>query len=211
MPPKGFKLPFGVLVVLHEHVVPDLDVLAAMASRTAIGAALLLAGVDEHLSVGTARARCPSRTPPVILTRKREYVVIGQPLFFPQAYRLVVTRNAVLSGKHRHIEILWVEAEPRGKELETPRNRLRLEIVVERPVAEHLKEGKVGTVANRVYVAGTDAFLHIGKARAGGVRHLPHEVRHERVHSGRSEQHRRVVFRNHRCALYAHMALRLKK
>ena len=208
---ERLELPFRVLVVLHEHVVPDLDVLAAVAAGTAVGAALGLARVDEHLGVGTARTRGAGRTPPVVLAREREDVVVGKALLLPERDRLVVARDAVLAREHGDVQILRVEAELSGEELVAPGDRLGLEVVVERPVAEHLEERKVRRVAHRVDVARANALLHVGEARTGGMRHLPHQVRHERVHARRGEEHRRVVLGNHARALDARVPLRLEE
>ena len=62
------------------------------------------------------------------------------------------------------IESVLINAEPFfiGKEFPTPCDALMLEIVAERPVAKHFKEGEMACIANLVYVAGTDTFLNIG-------------------------------------------------
>ena len=104
-----------------------------------------------------------------------------------------------------------LEAELRGEELVAPGDGLGLEVVVERPVAEHLEEREVRRVAHGVDVARADAFLHVGEARAGGMRHLSHQIRHERVHARRGEEHRRVILGNHTRAGNARMSLRLEE
>ena len=144
---EGDELALLVLVVLHEDVVPDFDVLPAVAAGAAIGAALLLAGVDEHLGVGTARAGSPRRAPPVVLARQAEDALLGNPERLPYLDRLFIGGDiAVLSllalaAEHRDIELLRLEAEVLGEELKAPGNRLLLEVVVQGPVAKHLEEG----------------------------------------------------------------------
>ena len=81
------------------------------------------------------------------------------------------------------------------QELPAPRNHFLLEIVAQRPVAQHFKEGQVAWVAHVVNITRADALLHVGQARAGGVGRT-HQVRHERVHTGGGEQDGRVIFRN---------------
>ena len=98
-----------------------------------------------------------------------------------------------------------------GEELEGPGNGFLLEVVVERPVAEHLEEREVRRVANFVDVARSDAILHVGEARAGRVLHRAHQVRHERMHARRRKQHRRVVLRNQGSPRNARMPLRLEE
>ena len=64
-----------LLVVLHEHVVPDFQIRAAVAGRRAVRAAGLF-GDDEHLGIRAARAGDARRAPPVVLLRQIEQVVI---------------------------------------------------------------------------------------------------------------------------------------
>ena len=68
---------FRRLVVLHEDVVPDLDVLAAMATGTALRAAGGLTVVDEHLGVRPAGAGGAGRPPPVVLLGQRVDALFG--------------------------------------------------------------------------------------------------------------------------------------
>ena len=49
---------------LHEHIVPDLQVLTTATAGPALGPARSGAGVVEHLGVGAARAGFAHRTPP---------------------------------------------------------------------------------------------------------------------------------------------------
>ena len=215
--PQRNELALFVLVVLHEDVVPDLDVLAAVAARTAIGTALLLAGVDEHLGVRTARTRRPGRPPPVVLARQAEDALVGKPERLPDRDGLLVGRDVALiallalAAEDRHVELLRLEAEVLRQKLKAPADRLLLEVVVQRPVAEHFEEGEVRRVADRVDVARPDALLHVREARPRWMRHLPHQVRHERVHARRREEHGRVVLGNHARAGNARVPLRLKE
>ena len=89
-------------------------------------------------------------------------------------------------------------------------DRLLLEVVAERPVAEHFEEGEVDGVADLVDVAGADALLKVGQPFPGGM-FRPLEIGDEGVHSGGGEEAGRIVFRNHRSALNLLMALRLEE
>ena len=64
---QGFELPFAYLIIFHEHVVPDLQVLAAVAAGLAVGTAGGAAGVVEDLRVRAAGAGEPGGAPPVVL------------------------------------------------------------------------------------------------------------------------------------------------
>ena len=198
------------LVVLHEDVVPDLDVLAAVAARAAVGAAGVLAGVDEHFGVGAAGTGLAGGAPPVVLLRQAEDARLGDPQLAPDRGRLLVRRDVAFAGEHRHVEALGGEAELLREELVGPGDGLALEVVAERPVAEHLEEGQVGGVAHGVDVAGADALLDVGQAPAGRMV-LAHEIGHERVHAGGGEEHRRIVFGHQGRARDDRMALGLEE
>ena len=146
MAAERLELAFGVLVELHEDVIPDLDVLAAVAAGAAVGTALLLAGVDEHLGVGAAGAGLAGGAPPVVLAREAEDALLGDAEALPDFNGLLVGRDARLALEDRDVELLGAEAEVLREELEGPGDGLLLEVVVERPVAEHFEEGEVGLV-----------------------------------------------------------------
>ena len=177
-----------------------------MAARAAVGPALLLAGVDEHLGVGAARAGSSRRTPPVVLTRQAEDTLLGNPERLPYLDRLFVGRDIAvlallaLAAEDRDVELFGLEAEVLGEELVAPGDRLLLEVVVQGPVAKHLEEGQVRRVTHLVDIAGPDALLDVSEASSGGMLHRAHEIGHERVHARRSEEDRRVVLRDNRCA-----------
>ena len=217
MTPQRNELALFVLVVLHEDVVPDLDVLAAVAARTAIGTALLLAGVDEHLGVRTARTRRPGRPPPVVLTRQAENPLIGNAERLPDRNGLLVRRDVpclallAFAAEDGDVELLRLEAEMLRQKLKAPADRLLLEVVVQRPVAEHLEERQVRRVADLVNVARSDALLHIGETRPRRMLHRAHQVRHQRMHTRSRKEDGRIVLRNDRGAGDDLMPLRLKE
>ena len=182
-----------------------------MAAGAAVRSALLLAGVDEHLGVGSAGAGLAGGAPPVVLAREAEDALVGNAEALPDGDGLLIGRDALLALEDGDVELLGLEAEVLGEKLEGPGDGLLLEVVVERPVAEHLEEGEVGAVADFVDVAGADALLDVGEARPGGMRHLAHEVGHERVHAGRGEEDGRVVLGDERGAGNDLVALRLEE
>jgi hypothetical protein len=97
----------------------------------------------------------------------------------------------------RDPEILRVEAEPAvllggGQQLPRVADRAFLEVVAERPVAEHLEERAVPRgLADLFDVVGADALLVVGGARVGR-RHVAGQVGNEGHHPGDDEQQRRV-------------------
>ena len=210
---------FAVLVfeILHEDVVPNLDIFPARTTGAAVGPALGLARVDEHLGVGTARARRSRGAPPVVLTRQTEDALLRDAERLPNLDGLLVAGDEALlpfcslATENGDVELLRRELQVLRQELEAPRDRLLLEVVVERPVAEHFEEGEVRGVAHRVDVAGADALLDVGEARSRRVLHRAHQIRHERVHARRREKHRRVVLRDDRGAGDDRVPLRLEE
>ncbi len=68
---KGTKRFVYGLEVLHEYIVPNLQVFAAGAGGIAALTALFLAGIEEYLGIGAAGAACAGY-PPVVLCAKVE-------------------------------------------------------------------------------------------------------------------------------------------
>ena len=120
----------------------------------------------------------------------------------PQRRRLVVGRQALLrvALEDGRVQPALVQAPHLRQQLPRPADRFLLEVVAERPVAEHLEEGVViGVLAHVVEVvvlaAGPDALLRIDRAlvrpRARAEEHVL-----ELVHARVGEQQRRVVVRH---------------
>ena len=198
---QGLEGTVGLLVILHEHVVPDLQIAPAGAGGGAIGAAGLLVGDDEHLRVRAAGAGQAGGAPPVVLLGQVEDVVVLDAHLAPEIGGLLVARAVLVAGEHGEGEAVLVDAQPfgAGQKLPAPGNGFLLEVIAQRPVAQHLKEGEVAGVAHVVDVAGADALLHIRQPRAHGVLRAQ-QIGHQRVHAGGGEQHRGVVFRDQRSA-----------
>ena len=205
-------LALAVLVVLHEHVVPDLHEAAAGAGRGAIRAAGRLIADDEHLGVRAARAGLARRAPPVVLSVQEIDVLRLDALRHPVAGGLVVTRDVVLALEHGERQLVLVKAQVlrAGQELPGPGDHVLLEIIAQRPVAQHFKEGQVGGIADLVDVAGADALLHVGEAGAGRVL-AAQQVRNQRVHARGGKEHGRVVLRNDGSAGDDRVTLALKE
>ena len=84
---------FSVLVVLHENIVPDFDVLTAVTTGTAIGTALLLTRIDEHFGIRTAGTGRTGGTPPVVFARETVNALVGNTERLPNFNGLLVSRN----------------------------------------------------------------------------------------------------------------------
>ena len=119
----------------------------------------------------------------------------------PQVGRLLIARAVLVAGEHGEGEAVLVDAQPfrAGQKLPAPGDGFLLEVIAQRPVAQHFKEGEVAGVAHVVDVAGADALLHIRQPRAHGVLRAQ-QIGDQRVHAGGGEQNRGVVFRDQRSA-----------
>ena len=152
--------------------------------------------------------------PEVVFLAELEDAVLGDAdLLVPDAERLVVGGRGLVAGEDRGIQAVGVKTHPLGAREEFPRpvDRLGLEIVAEREVAEHFKVRAVaGGVADVFNVAGADALLAGGHAVARRLL-LTGEERLHRRHAGVDEQQRRVVLRDQGKAGQAQVAFRLKE
>ena len=75
--------------------------------------------------------------------------------------------------------------------------RVRVEIIAERPVAEHFKKGTMAFVAHVVDIARTYALLHVGEALARGVL-FTQKIGDKGMHTRRREKNGGIVFRDQR-------------
>ena len=78
-------------------------------------------------------------------------------------------RRLVVVWMHRREEPIGGQAVDLGQQLPGEGNRLALEVVADREIAEHLEEGQVRRVAHLVDISRAETLLHGGQARAGGV------------------------------------------
>src|SRR5438445_5795064 len=179
-----------VLVVLHEHQVPELEPTTVAVWRifrkaAAEAAALLVV----QLTVRPARARLARRPPPVVLVAEALDPLLRDARLQPQLVGFVV---GVVDGDPQPF---LLEAHVARRKLECPRDDLCFEVVAQREIAEHLEEREMTAVADFLDVRGTEALLDRYVAGVGWA--LPaQEVRHELLHPGGSQQDRRIVVRD---------------
>ena len=144
---------------LHEHVVPDFDL--------RIGAA---AAADEiDLRAAAARPRV-AHLPEVVVAAELEDAVGRHAERAPDVVGLVVARDAVLALEDRHDHAIRRHLPDIGQQPPGEGQRLRLEIVAEREVAEHLEEGVMAerrpdVVEVVVFPADAHHFLRRGRSR----------------------------------------------
>ena len=111
------------------------------------------------------------------------------------------------------VELIFRNGHPlvAGQELPCPGNDFLFEIILEREVAQHLKERAVaGSDANALDIRGTDALLAGGHAVTGRLL-LSEEPFFHGGHAAVDQQQARVVLRDEREAVQAQVALALKE
>jgi hypothetical protein len=96
------------------------------------------------------------------------------------------------------------------QELPHPCDLLFLEIIAERPIAEHLEKSRVAIVTHLLDILRAEAFLRIRDAPAERMR-LAEKIRHDRLHAGSGEKRRRIVFRHKRRRRHDRMPSFLEK
>ena len=183
----------GMLVVLHEYIVPYLDVPSAIARGRTLWRTRLLVGHYEYFRVRSARSR-GARYPPVVFLRQIKNAFLRYAEFLPALRALDVPRAVLVAREYRHREPRRRNAQLFNQEFVRISYALVIEIISERPVAEHLEKGAMRIVAHFVDVAGAYALLHVGEPLTSGVL-LPQKIRHQRVHPRGSEKYRGIVFR----------------
>ena len=181
----------AVVLKLGENEVPDLDKTVAFAADVTVGlaAAVFVAAVKIDFRTGTAGTR--TVLPEVVLLAETNHVRwIYADLLCPDVVRLVVVLI------NRDVELFLGHFEHLGKKLPRPRCRLALEIVAEREVAQHLKEGAVtGCDAYALDIGRADALLAGGNALARRS-YLACKILFHRRHSAVDKQKAVVVLGN---------------
>ena len=185
------------LLVLHEDEVPDLDEpVAILVGRSRRAAPDLVAVIVEDFRARAARAGV-THHPEIVVGRDADNLRLRQARnLFPVAGRLVIV---VIDGDHQLFLRQAVVARQQGPGM---LDRLLLEIVPEREVAEHLEEGVVARgVADIVEVvvlaARADAFLRGRCAWCERLLRAGEDVL-ELHHAGVNEQQRVVAVRHQR-------------
>ena len=137
-------------------------------------------------------------------------MVLRDTLCLPDLRRLGVLRGVVVAGERGDGQEFRRDVKDLLQELVAPGDGILLEVIAQRPVAQHLEEREVARVADLVYVAGPHAFLEIRESRAGGV-FLSEQVGYERVHTRSGEKDCGVVLGNEGCGTYLCMSPRLEE
>ena len=204
-------------VELHEHIVPDLDIVGVVAVHAG-GAHLaqVVAQIHRDLRARAARAGIAHHPEVILLAEAQHSARVGAGLD-PQLLGLYVGRQAqlVVAGEDREPQPLDRQLELLGQQIPGHRDRLGLEIIAERKVAQHLKER---LVARRradlfeivVLARDAHALLGGGGARVGPLLQAQKGIL-ERHHARVGKQQRRIVAGYQRRARHDRMTASFKE
>ena len=186
----------GILVVLHEDEVPELQEALVLAAGQVVLLAEAQAAVEVQLRAGAAR---PDRTrfPEVLRAGTADDPLARHPNRLPQLDRLLVGAESelLIALEHRHPDVLCAEAEDLARELPRKLDRPLLEVCADREVPQHLEARQMPQRrANLLDVGRAEALLAAGEPRRGRY-FTPQEVGLQRLHPGRGEQHRAILGR----------------
>ena len=204
-----------MVVELHEHQVPQLDVavagdpigpgVAAVGAALRAAAASLGASVVVQLAAGAARAllAVDRWAPPVVVVAEPVDAALRNARLPPQLEGLVV------GVVHGSVEPLRLQAQSADHQLQGELDGLGLEVVADAEVAQHLEERQVGRVADLLDVGRPERLLGGGQPPAGG-RSLAGEVGLELHHPSDGQEHRRIAHRYQRGAGHPEVVLALE-
>src|SRR5688572_6548936 len=207
---KRSQLAVGRALELHEHEVPDLDVaVALLVLRAGRPAGDPGAVVIEDLGARAAGPGVAHRPEVRLLVHAREALRVDPDRVDPELGRLVVVLE------DRDPELLRRDLQRAGDEVPGELDCIRLEVVAEAEVAEHLEESVVARgVADVLEVVVLAARAHAAlRARRPPVAALvlAEEDVLELDHAGIREQERRVVARHERRRRHHRMAARAEE
>jgi hypothetical protein len=208
--------PVRLELVLHEDEVPELEEALGVVARAVRVGAEVGAAVEVELGAGAARAG-GARLPEVVVAVEEDDALVRNADCPPVVDRLLVRAEPELRVAAEDGDPDVLEAEPeavllvRG-EVERELDRLLLEVLAHREVAEHLEEGEMPERQPDVLdVRGPERLLTGGQPATGRLL-LTTKVRLERLHARRGEQNRGVIdTRNKRRRRNAQMPVPLEE
>ena len=179
---------------LHEDQVPELEEALRVVAGTVLLAAVARPAVEVQLRARAARAGRP-RLPEVVRARQAHDPLLRDADGAPALDRLLIGSDAerLVAGEDGDPDPLGIEPEALRRQLPGVVDRLLLEVVADREVAQHLEERQVASgQPHLVDVRGAKALLAGGQARMRRLL-LAQEVGPQRLHAGGRQQHRRVI------------------
>ena len=170
---QGFEATVNLAVILHEHEVPNLDdqgmILVDKRSSWHSGFFFFTAQVDVNLTARATGTRI-AHFPEVVVGIAVEDVILRQ-MGLPELGSLVIAAHSdgIVALKDSGVQVLGVQFVHIDQQIPSPVDRLVLEVVAKRPIAQHLKHRvMVGVMAHFLQVivlaAHAEALLRVGGA-----------------------------------------------
>ena len=182
---------FSVVLKLGKYIVPYFHVTVALTSDGAsrFAAAVFFTAVIVNLRTRTARA-CTMLPEVVFFSKTKDTLRCNADLFVPDLERfLIVLVN-------RRIQSFRVQSDYLGQKLPGPGDRFVFEIIAERKVTQHFKEGTMSCCFTYVLdIACTDTFL-AGCNTCSWRLFCSCKVWFQRCHTGIDNQKTVIIVRN---------------
>ena len=215
---KRFEMSISLALVLHEDDVPDLDnlrvVLVDEFAARHFSLFLSRTTIEMNLRARSART-CVAHFPEVIMLVAVDDVV-GRNVLQPVACSLIIADKILFRTalEDRHIEVLRVELQHINEVFPRHIDGSLLEIVAERPVAEHLEHRVViGIMPDFFQIimlsADTQTLLAVRTSAGFRVASAKDDVL-PLVHAGIGKHQGRVILHYHRGRRNNLMTLRLE-
>ena len=212
---EGFQMTVSLALVLHEDDVPDFyNLWVVLVDHLTSGHLCLLLGsaaVEVNLRAGAART-CVAHFPEVVVLVAVDDMV-GRNMLQPIACSLIVASESFFLGtfEHSDIEVFGVEFQHIHQILPSHINGSLLEVVSERPVAQHLEHGVVIGVMSYLFqvvvlAADAEALLAVGPPARFRVACTQDDIL-PLVHTCVGEHQGGVVLHHHRCRRHDGMSL----
>ena len=186
---------------LHEDQVPDLEPAILVVRGALVGCGGVGVHVVMQLGAGAAGAILPGVPVVPLVGSVAKYAVFRQThIVPPDRVGVVVVRedgDGEPIGRHAH---------HLGGELPSPGDRLPLEVVADRKVAQHLEHCQMRGVADLIDVGRAEALLHGGEPGVGRLR-LAQEVGLEWNHAGAREEEGGIAWRDQRSTCHGLVSL----
>ena len=187
-----------LLVVLHEHEVPELQETLVLTAGEVLGRPESHTAVEVELRARPARADGPG-FPEVLRARTADDPLARHPHRPPQLDRLLVgpQPQGLVTVEHGDPDVLRAEAEDLERQLPRELDRALLEVLADREVAEHLEEGEVAQRRAHLLDVGRAEALLAARELPRRRRFAPQEVGLQRLHPRSGEQHGAILRRRH--------------
>ena len=216
---KWLERTISFAIVLHEHVVPNLNHLWVVAIHEVatidLSALCIRTQVDMYFRTRTTRT-CIAHFPEVIFLVTVDDAVYSN-IFSPNVSSFVIAVEAFgcRTFEHSYIKAVFVQFKHLSKIFPSPSNSLCFEIIAKRPVTQHFEHCVVVCVVTNffeviMFTAHAQTFLRVCHTWIFDRVVTQNNV-FELIHTCIGKHQCRVTFDDHRCRRNDFMPFRSKK